>query len=51
MPKNWEARERKQRKRKGQDMRVSNRSIFTVRDAQEKRLAPRKGDQPKKQEN
>lgn len=36
MPKNWEARERKQNKAK-RGMRVDGRSAFVIREAQEKR--------------
>lgn len=37
MPKNWQERDRKLRKRSGKDMKVDNRGIFVVQDAQRKR--------------
>ena len=39
MPKNWEARDQKLRKRRNSDMVVSNRSIFVMDQANAKRNA------------
>jgi hypothetical protein len=39
MPKNWEQRDKKLRKRRSLDMVVSNRSIFVVEQADQKRNA------------
>ncbi len=42
MPRNWEQRDKKLRKRRNLDMVVSNRSIFVVEQADQKRNAKAK---------